>query len=78
MLTNLDEKKEILDKLALDQNTRIAKEQLLKIYSSIKYKYPEVNFFLDLSESNYLDYHTGTRFTFYAKNVRGEIARGGR
>ena len=75
---NLDEKKEILDKLALDQNTRIAKEQLLEIYSSIKYKYPEVNFFLDLSESNYLDYHTGTRFTFYAKNVRGEIARGGR
>ena len=35
-------------------------------------------FFLDLTESNYLDYHTGTRFTFYAKNVRGEVARGGR
>ena len=75
---NLEEKKEILDKLALNQNTKIATEQLLAIYSSFKSKYPEVNFFLDLSESNYLDYHTGTRFTFYAKNVRGEVARGGR
>ena len=25
-----------------------------------------------------MDYHTGTKFTFYAKNVRGEVARGGR
>jgi len=75
---NLEEKKEILNKLTLDDNTRSAAKQLLSIYSNFKSKYPEVNFFLDLSESNYLDYHTGTRFTFYAKNVRGEIARGGR
>ena len=75
---NLEEKKEILTKLALDHDTRVASKQLLAIYSSFKSKYPEVNFFLDLSESNYLDYHTGTRFTFYAKNVRGEVARGGR
>ena len=75
---NLDEKKEILDKLALDQNTRVAADQLLSIYSKFKSKYPEVNFFLDLSEINYLYYHSGTSFTFYAKNVRGEVARGGR
>ena len=75
---NLDEKKEILNKLALDFNTRIASEQLLAIYSSFKSKYPNVKFFIDLTESNYLDYHTGTKFTFYAKNVRGEVARGGR
>ena len=40
----MDEKKEILDKLALDQNTKIAAEQILTIYSSFKSKYPEVNF----------------------------------
>ena len=75
---NLDEKKEILYKLVLDQKTKIAAEELLAIYSRFKSKYPEVNFFLDLSESNYLEYYTGTRFTFYASNVRGEVARGGR
>ena len=75
---NLEEKKEILKKLTLDRDTRVATEQLLAIYSNFKSKYPEVNFFLDLTENNYLDYHTGTRFTFYAKNVRGEVARGGR
>ena len=75
---NLDEKKEILNKLSIDNNTKIATDELLAIYSKFKSKYPDVNFFLDLTENNYLDYHTGTRFTFYAKNVRGEVARGGR
>ena len=75
---NFDEKKEILNKLTLDQNTRVAAEQLLTIYSRFKEKYPKVNFFLDLSESNYLYYHSGTCFTFYAQDVRGEVARGGR
>ena len=36
------------------------------------------NILLDLTESDYLNYHTGTRFTIFAKNVRGEVARGGR
>ena len=75
---NLEEKKEILNKLVNDQYTKLAAEQLLSIYSNFKSRYPEVNFFIDLSESNYLYYHTGTRFTFYSKNVRGEVARGGR
>lgn len=75
---NLDEKKEILNKLTPDQSTKIASEDLLTIYSNFKSKYPEVNFFIDLSESNYLYYHSGICFTFYAKNVRGEVARGGR
>ena len=75
---NLEEKKEILNKLTLDKNTKIAAEQLLAIYSIFKSKYPEVIFFLDLSESNYLYYHSGICFTFYANNVRGEVARGGR
>ena len=75
---NLDEKKEILNKLSIDNSTRIATDELLAVYSKFNSKYPDVNFFLDLTENNYLDYHTGTRFTFYAKNVRGEVARGGR
>jgi ATP phosphoribosyltransferase regulatory subunit len=37
-----------------------------------------VNIFLDLCEIDDKNYHSGIRFTFFAKNVRGEIARGGR
>lgn len=34
--------------------------------------------FLDFSELNNKNYHDGINFTFFAKNVRGEIASGGR
>tara|TARA_B100001123_G_C15249569_1_gene1002269 strand:+ start:217 stop:1332 length:1116 start_codon:yes stop_codon:yes gene_type:complete len=73
-----DEKKQYISKLIVDNKTKLASEQLYEIYSKFKSKYPEVNFFIDLSENNYLKYHTGLRFTFYAKNIRGEVARGGR
>ena len=47
-------------------------------YKNITLLENTINFLIDLTESNYLDYYTGTKFTFYAKNVRGEVARGGR
>ena len=50
----------------------------LNIYTYCSNHYPEIEFILDLTESDYLNYHTGTRFTIFAKNVRGEVARGGR
>ena len=75
---NLSKKRKIFNKLGIDEKTKIAQEELLLIFSTFIKKYPKKNFFLDLSESNYLEYHTGTRFTFYANNVRGEVARGGR
>ena len=34
--------------------------------------------FLDFTEFNKKNYHDGIKFTFFAKNVRGEIASGGR
>ena len=34
--------------------------------------------FLDFTELNNKNYHDGIKFTFFAKNVRGEIASGGR
>ena len=74
----LDEKKDQLMSLNFNEKTINASKQILDIYSKFKLKYPNANFFLDLSESEYLDYYTGTRFTMYANNVRGEIARGGR
>jgi len=75
---SLIEKKFFLEKLKVNQTTTSAAEELLNIYSYFSHHYPEIKFILDLTESNYLNYHTGTRFTIFAKNVRGEVARGGR
>ena len=41
---NLEEKKQILKKLIVNQKTKIASEQLLKIHSSFKSNNPKVNF----------------------------------
>tara|TARA_Y100001970_G_scaffold248790_1_gene318684 strand:+ start:1042 stop:2154 length:1113 start_codon:yes stop_codon:yes gene_type:complete len=38
----------------------------------------EDQIFLDLTEFNKKNYHDGIKFTFFAKNVRGEVASGGR
>ena len=74
----LEEKKKILDKLKINYETTNAVNDLLNIYESFTNRNSEAKIILDLSESNYLDYHTGIRFTIFAKNVRGEVARGGR
>ena len=36
------------------------------------------NLYIDFCEIDEKNYHTGIRFTFFAENVRGEIASGGR
>ena len=38
----------------------------------------EDQIFLDLTEFDKKNYHDGIKFTFFAKNVRGEVASGGR
>ena len=75
---NLNEKKDLLKKLSINEKLKKTVNNLLNIYYKFQYLYPKVNVILDLSESDYFDYYTGTRFTIFAKNVRGEIARGGR
>ena len=49
-------------------------ENIVKNFSFKK----NINFFLDLCEIDHKNYHSGVRFTFFAENIRGEIARGGR
>ena len=38
----------------------------------------KVNILLDLCEIDHQNYHSGIRFTFFSKYIRGEIAKGGR
>ena len=73
-----NDKKENLDKLTINNKTSNEIENIKNIVKKFSYNHKKVNIFLDLCEVDDKNYHSGVRFTFFAKNVRGEIARGGR
>ena len=75
---SISDKKLALNKLKVDLNNKFEIDNITKIYTFFIKKYPNVNFFLDLTEVDDKNYHNGIRFTFFADDVRGEIMRGGR
>ena len=64
--------------LKINKNYTIEINNIIKIYKFFSKKNFNINFFLDLTEIDDKNYHNGFRFTIFANNVRGEIARGGR
>ena len=73
-----NDKKENLDKLTINNKTSNEIENIKNIVKKFSHDHKKVNIFLDLCEVDDKNYHSGVRFTFFANNVRGEIARGGR
>ena len=71
-------KKNELNKLNIDKETSAEIHNMHNIVESCFHKSKNINIFLDLCEIDDKNYHSGMRFTFFANNVRGEIARGGR
>ena len=67
-----------LEKLAIDKSTINEINNIKKIVKYFSKNNKKVNLFLDLCEIDDKNYHSGVRYTFFANNVRGEIARGGR
>ncbi len=66
-----------LNKLELSEETSREVKRLKYLVSKIDLaKSDRIN--IDLSEIDENNYHDGIKFTFFAKNVRGEIASGGR
>jgi len=72
------DKKENLEKLAINKSTSLEINNIQNIIKNFSYNHKKVNIFLDLCEIDDKNYHSGVRFTFFANNVRGEIAKGGR
>ena len=72
------DKKNNLEELATDENTSNEIKNIKNIITNFCQNNKKVNIFLDLCEVDDKNYHSGVRFTFFANNVRGEIARGGR
>ena len=75
---NFSNKKNQLKKLIFDKTSKNEINNLLNINKVFLKKFPNTNFFLDLTETDNKNYHNGIRFTIFAENIRGEIARGGR
>ena len=72
------------NKLIKNINDLLISDEIKKEIQNIKKIAKMINFqrndqiFLDFTEFNKKNYHDGIKFTFFAKNVRGEIASGGR
>ena len=72
------DKKNYLTKLKIDKNTALEISKIEFIIKNFLKTNKNVNIFLDFCEIDNKNYHSGVRFTFFANNVRGEIAKGGR
>ena len=71
---------DLIKKISILAVSEIAKkeiENIIKITKNINLKLNDQIIF-DFTEFDDKNYHDGIKFTFFAKNVRGEIASGGR
>ena len=75
---NFLSKQRNLKELKTSSNNIKEINNLINIHRYFLKKNPGINFFLDLCEIDEKNYHDGIRFTIFAENVRGEIAKGGR
>jgi len=72
------DKQDKLEQLAINESTSLEVENIKNIIKCFSTNNNKVNIFLDLCEIDDKNYHSGVRFTFFANNIRGEIAKGGR
>ena len=75
---NLSKNIKLLNKLKINKNFSNEIINLLKIYEIAKNKFDKIVYNIDLTENRSHSYYTGLNFTLFAKNVRGEIASGGK
>ena len=73
-----ENKKNNLETIAIDQDTLNEVKNIKNIVNIFSKRNKSVNIFLDFCDIDNKNYHSGIRFTFFAHNIRGEIARGGR
>ena len=67
-----------LQALDLPEEGRGEVEKLARVVTGIRRESPEVSLTIDPVEHRGFEYHTGISFTFFARDVRGELGRGGR
>ena len=75
---NINLKMNSLDKLKINKNHTLEIEKLKTIYKFLNSEFKEISFNIDLTENIDHNYYSGLNFIVFAKDVRGEIASGGR
>ncbi len=64
--------------LSLPEEGRVEVEKLARVVDAIRRQSPEVALTIDPVEHRGFEYHSGISFTFFGRDVRGELGRGGR
>ena len=67
-----------LEALDLPEEGRAEVAKLARVVGHIRREAPEVALTIDPTEHRGFEYHSGISFTFFARDVRGELGRGGR
>ena len=75
---NLSSNIKKLEKLSINEKLSNEIKKIIKTYKILKKEFKTINFNIDLTENTIESYYTGLNLTAFARNVRGEIARGGR
>ena len=75
---NLSKNLKLINKLRLNEDLSYEIDKLLKIYNFISKIRSIVNLNVDFTENKNIGYYSGLNFTVFSKNVRGEVASGGR
>ncbi len=74
---NFNDLEKNINKISVSNASKTEIKNIKKIAKMINFRSND-KIFLDFTEFNKKNYHDGIKFTFFAKNVRGEIASGGR
>jgi len=67
-----------LHSLKLGTEASKVRGELSKVVERLKQDNPDINVTIDPVENRGFEYHTGVTFTYFARNVRGELGNGGR
>tara|TARA_B100000579_G_C22845240_1_gene863962 strand:- start:1581 stop:2708 length:1128 start_codon:yes stop_codon:yes gene_type:complete len=74
----LSQNLKLINKLKVNKKISNEIENLIKIIVVLKKKFKDIIFNIDFCDHASQNYYYGNSFTIFAKNVRGEIASGGR
>lgn len=67
-----------IEAIALPDGARAQVAALTEIVRLIRERAPDLMLTIDPVENRGFEYHTGVSFTIFARNIRGELGRGGR
>ncbi len=69
---------ELLQQTPLPRPAAAERAELIRVFERVHAEIPDLTISIDPVENRGFEYHTGVTFTLFARDVRGELGRGGR